>query len=121
MNRKYSLERADPQTSSLDASGPRGAASRPTHWPGNIRELENRVKRAVLMADSGRIGPQDLDLGGAEPMPTASLSDAESHAEQAAVRRAWAQSGGNVSKAAQLLGVSRPTAYKLLRGHGLRE
>ena len=115
--RRYSEERQQGDAM-LTSQAIAAAASHP--WPGNVRELENRVKRAVLMAEGNRIGPQDLELGSADPIATARLSDAVSEAEEAAVRRAWAQSGGNVSKAAQLLGVSRPTAYKLLRGYGLR-
>ncbi len=91
-------------------------------WPGNVRELENRMRRAVLMADGSRVTAEDLDLdeGASESAPS-SLQDAVRDAERKAVRRAWAESDGNVSLASKLLGVSRPTAYKLLREHGLRD
>jgi len=90
-------------------------------WPGNVRELENRVKRAVLMAEGDRIGVRDLDLSPPAPAGPTSLREAVREAERTAVARVWAESGGNVSHASRLLGVSRPTLYKLLRDHGLKE
>jgi two-component system, NtrC family, response regulator len=93
-------------------------------WPGNVRELENRVKRALLMADGKQVTAADLDLARETDAKTpdgASLKDAVRDVEQRAVARAWAESGGNVSKASKLLGVSRPTLYKLLRDYGLRD
>ncbi|MDR3437881.1 PEP-CTERM-box response regulator transcription factor [Telmatospirillum sp.] len=87
-------------------------------WPGNVRELENRVKRSMLMADGKSITAADLDLGmdnpaEAAPMPT--LRQIRLQAESEAVTRALALTDNNVSDAAQLLGVSRPTLYELMR------
>ncbi|RME62800.1 MAG: PEP-CTERM-box response regulator transcription factor, partial [Alphaproteobacteria bacterium] len=78
-------------------------------WPGNVRELENRVKRAVIMADSGRITVADMDLGdiGTRPEPL-NLKQAREEADRKAIHRALAQSQGNISQAAKLLGISRP-------------
>jgi two-component system NtrC family response regulator len=93
-------------------------------WPGNVRELENRLKRAVLLAEARYITADDLDLAAlddAESAEGASLKDAVREAERRAVTRAWAEADGNVSQASKLLGVSRPTLYKLLRDHGLRD
>ncbi|MDH3520059.1 MAG: PEP-CTERM-box response regulator transcription factor [Myxococcales bacterium] len=93
-------------------------------WPGNVRELENRLKRAVLLADQRMVTAADLDISEGEDeasVAAASLKDAMRESERRAVTRAWAESAGNVSKASKLLGVSRPTLYKLLRDHGLRD
>jgi two-component system NtrC family response regulator len=90
-------------------------------WPGNVRELQNRVKRAVIMAESARIRPEDLDLAReAEQTGDLDLRTCRERAEHAVLRRALARSEGNLSLAARLLGVSRPTLYDLLRQHRLR-
>jgi len=90
-------------------------------WPGNARELANRVKRAVIMAEGNRIESQDLELSGSQqsvlPM---NLREVRDDAEQQAISRALALSGGKASHAAELLGVSRPTLYDLLKKHGLK-
>ena len=92
-------------------------------WPGNVRELENRMKRAVALADGPRATAEDLDLAPGDPqeLDDGSLETALREAEHRVVTRAWAQAGGNVTRASKLLGVSRPTVYKLLRDHGLKE
>ncbi|GAB4125338.1 MAG: PEP-CTERM-box response regulator transcription factor [Rhodothalassiaceae bacterium] len=89
-------------------------------WPGNVRELQSRIKRALATA-SGRIGAIDLDLettGGPPAIQT--LKEARQKAEFEAVQRAMSQTGGNISEAARLLDVSRPTLYQLLNDLGLR-
>jgi two-component system, NtrC family, response regulator len=91
-------------------------------WPGNVRELENRVKRAVIMAEGTHVSLADLDLpASAEAPPTMSLKDARERAERDALQRALAQAAGNVTQAAKLLDVSRPTLYDLMRYHSLRD
>jgi len=83
-------------------------------WPGNVRELENRVKRSILMADGRTITEFDLGLSGGETaMPT--LREIRERAESEAVIRALALTDDNISEAAQLLGVSRPTLYDLMK------
>ncbi len=89
-------------------------------WPGNVRELENRLKSAIVIAEGSRITARDLKLSAADSGPP-DLKNAVRDAERRAVARAWAEADGNVSRASKLLGVSRPTLYKLLREHGLRE
>jgi two-component system NtrC family response regulator len=91
-------------------------------WPGNIRELENVIKRAVIMAESNRIGGADLGLEtvGAAEMPVRNLRQVREDAERDAVLRVIARANGNLSKAADLLGVSRPTLYDLMNRFGLR-
>jgi two-component system NtrC family response regulator len=90
-------------------------------WPGNVRELENRVKRAVIMAEGAHITATDLDLAsGAATPPLLTLKDARDRAEREAVQTALAQAGGNVTQAAKLLDISRPTLYDLMRYHNVR-
>jgi two-component system NtrC family response regulator len=92
-------------------------------WPGNVRELQNRVKRAIIMADGPMITPEDLDLGddgGDQAGNDLDLRACRERAERTVLLRALARSAGNLSLAARLTGVSRPTLYDLLRHHGLR-
>lgn len=88
-------------------------------WPGNIRELENRVKRAVVMAESALIGADDLELEGLgqEFMPIL-LRDVRAEAERQAVTLALINSN-TASEAATSLGIARPTLYKLVGKYGL--
>jgi len=86
-------------------------------WPGNVRELENRVKRAVIMAESKRITAQDLDLGDVKVGDRdLNLRKEVARVEKRLAAEALALSDGNISKAAKLLGVSRPHFYSLI-GH----
>ena len=91
-------------------------------WPGNVRELENRVKRAVIMAENKQITAGDLELGGSGHDERASfnLREIRDQAERQAVVRALGHVGGKVSQAAELLGVSRPTMYDLLKKFNLK-
>jgi two-component system NtrC family response regulator len=86
-------------------------------WPGNVRELENRVKRAVIMAEHQQIGARDLELGGSSPeeLATFNLREIRERTDRVAIMRALNHVRGKVSQAADLLGVSRPTMYDLLR------
>jgi two-component system, NtrC family, response regulator len=90
-------------------------------WPGNVRELENRLKRAVIMADGKLVSAADLDLPKAAHLDDddgINLKAVRDRADRLAVRRALARSEGNVSGAAKLLGISRPTLYDLMKQHG---
>ena len=89
-------------------------------WPGNVRELENRVKRAVIMADGRYIEPDDLELEtvGDARLPT--LKECREEAEAIAIRRALAVADGQVNRAAELLGVSRPTVYHLVKKYDIQ-
>lgn len=96
-------------------------------WPGNVRELENRIKRAVIMADGKLVTRDDLDLGGhgagerEEGEETwLNLRSAREAADRVAIRRAMMQSEGNISAAAKLLGISRPTLYDLLKQYQMQ-
>lgn len=92
-------------------------------WPGNVRELQNRIRRALGTIMDRVITPVDLGL---EEMPMkqeeqklATLKDARETAEKNAVHRAMALSGNNISQAAKLLEISRPTLHDLLKKHGI--
>ncbi len=90
-------------------------------WPGNVRELENRVKRAAIMADGALISAEDLELtaAGEEPRPL-NLRQVRDEAEKAAIQRAIGLYDGNISRAAEVLGISRPTLYDLMNRHGIK-
>lgn len=89
-------------------------------WPGNVRELENRIKRAVVMSDNKLLTAFDLELAAAPEDPTLyDLRLARARAEREVMQRALARSGGRLSAAAKLLGISRPTLYTLLETHGM--
>ena len=90
------------------------------HWPGNVRELENCIKRAVIMVDGVSINASDLDLKVGNSENHLNLRQVRDEAERKAVNHALARADGNVSKAAEALGISRPTLYELLERFGLR-
>ena len=87
-------------------------------WPGNVRELENSVKRAVVMADGPLLSADDLGLSSPREEPQSlGIRAARARAEREVLQLALAQSGSNLSKAAKLLGISRPTLYDLMQQH----
>lgn len=91
-------------------------------WPGNVREMENKIKAAVIMAEGKFVTA--ADLGFYAPMDSGSLSinlrAVRQQAETSAVKQALIQSSGNISKAAELLGVTRPTLYDLMQKYEIR-
>ena len=91
-------------------------------WPGNVRELENRLKRAVIMADGRSVGADDLDLPGtaATDQAAINLRAAREVADRRAIRQAMVRTDNNISGAAKLLGISRPTLYDLLKQYRLQ-
>jgi two-component system, NtrC family, response regulator len=90
-------------------------------WPGNVREMENCIKRAVIMADGPQITAEDLGLSGTlpeeEPINLRQVRDDAGHK---ALIKALAKVDGNLVKAAELLGVSRPTLYDLMNRYGVK-
>jgi two-component system NtrC family response regulator len=91
-------------------------------WPGNVRELQNCVKRAVIMAEGNVLRASDFGLAPAEPANgIRCLKEVREDAEKGAVIRVLAHANGNMSRAAELLGISRPTLYDLLNRFGFKE
>jgi two-component system NtrC family response regulator len=90
-------------------------------WPGNVRELENKIKGAVIMADGKQVTATDLGIDGIEGMEAESLNlrEVRQRAEPKAIRTALMKNFGNISRAAEQLGVTRPTLYDLLNKYGL--
>jgi two-component system NtrC family response regulator len=108
-------------------------------WPGNVRELENKIKRAVVLSDQAFLEPGDLgfaeeaaeggrpegsavegagsDLSGLEGL---TLKEARSRVEKELLLLALEKEQGNIVRAAEVLGVSRPTLYDLMKKHGLQ-
>ncbi len=90
-------------------------------WLGNVRELDNKVKRAVIMAEAAMVTSGDLQLKHSETETAPlNLREVRDKAEDNAVQRALSYVNGNVSKAAEVLGVSRPTLYDLMNKYGLK-
>jgi two-component system NtrC family response regulator len=89
-------------------------------WPGNVRELENKIKGAVIMAEGKMVTAMDMGLAGCdEETESLNLREVRQKAETKAIRVALTRSYGNISKAAELLGITRPTLYDLLNKYGL--
>lgn len=90
-------------------------------WPGNVREMENCIKRAVIMADGPQISVEDLGLSAAARIEEhLNLRQVRDEAEYKALVKALARVDGNIVKAAELLGISRPTLYDLMNRHGIK-
>ena len=91
-------------------------------WPGNVRELENCIKRAVIMADGNQITTDDLGIGraGDDEAMNLDLRQIREEAEKRVIISALGRVDGNVLKAAELLGISRPTLYDFMHRFGLK-
>ena len=84
-------------------------------WPGNVRELENRIKRAVIMSEGSKITPADLELGFLHSKDEdLNLKEARETIEKEMILKALARNKDNISRAAENLGISRPTLYELM-------
>lgn len=96
------------------------AAIRAYSWPGNVRELENRIKRAVVMAQGTTLQPADLELSAASaPSAYLTLREARSQFEKNLIRQALARTNGNVTRAAEELGISRQALHESMHKYGL--
>ncbi len=90
-------------------------------WPGNVRELANRLKRAVIMAEGPQLTAADLELESpADEVLPLNLREVREGAERRALSRALQLADGNLSRAAGLLGITRPTLYSLLDKFDMR-
>ena len=92
-------------------------------WPGNVRELSNKIRRAVVMAEGPYVAPEDLDLPFERPatLRTVSLKETRLKLESDLITQAVTLHGGNLSRVAEELGISRPTLYRRLRRYGMFE
>jgi two-component system NtrC family response regulator len=89
-------------------------------WPGNVRELQNRVQRAVIMADGKRVTARDLELTDALiALPPQTLKEARESVERQRIQDALRRHRGKITSAAVELGVSRPTLYELMEKLGI--
>jgi two-component system NtrC family response regulator len=89
-------------------------------WPGNVRELQNRVQRAVIMAEGKRVTADDLELSDVlSAAPTQTLKEARENVEREIVQDALRRHRGKITTAATELGISRPTLYELMEKLGI--
>jgi two-component system NtrC family response regulator len=90
-------------------------------WPGNVREMENCIKRAVIMCEGPSLTAADLGLPeAAQAEERLDLRAARDAAEYGVMVKALARTGGNIARAAEILGVSRPTLYDMMSHHGIK-
>lgn len=95
------------------------------NWPGNIRELENKMRRAVLLAESQYVTEDELGIGNTKGngdtngLAEKTLKEARSQVERNMILSAMSRYNGNIVKASESLGISRPTMYDLLKKHGI--
>ncbi|KXB31376.1 PEP-CTERM-box response regulator transcription factor [Dechloromonas denitrificans] len=91
-------------------------------WPGNVRELENCIKRSVIMADGSQITREDIGLNQAaeDDSEFIDLRRVRDEAERRAIVTALGRANGNLMRASEILGISRPTLYDLMHRLGLK-
>jgi len=91
-------------------------------WPGNIRELQNCIERAVIMCEKENLEPEDLQINPAEirrEAPTTAVDETLDAAEERAIRAAMNKYDGNLTLVAKALDISRPTLYSKLKKYGI--
>lgn len=90
------------------------------NWPGNVRELENKIKRSVIMCDGKKITSENMELKlQDDEVEILNLKVVRENADIKAINNAMAQASGNVSRAAKILGISRPTFYGLIKQYDI--
>ena len=90
-------------------------------WPGNVREMENKIKGAVIMVEGKQVTAADLGLSDVDTAgPDLNLREVRRQAESRAIKRALVFSAGNISRAAKMLGITRPTLYDLLEKYDIQ-
>jgi two-component system NtrC family response regulator len=90
-------------------------------WPGNIRELQNKIKSALIMCDGKQLTEQDLMMPASAQEVSINLRKIREDAEKSAINKALVLSDGNMTHTAQLLGVARPTLYSLMEKYELSQ
>ena len=88
-------------------------------WPGNLRELRNVIERAVILAGDGPVTADDLHLPAQRREVTVDAAGTISETEERMIRDALEKAGGNKSKAARLLGITRRALYGRLERYGI--
>jgi len=88
-------------------------------WPGNVRELENRIQRAAIMAENGKVTPEDLGLTSVYTEYGQGLFDAREALDRQMIEAALVKTRGNLTRAAMELAISRPTLYELMEKLGM--
>jgi len=117
--RHFKLKFAKEHGQNVTGFTPDAAASIESYsWPGNIREMENKIKRAVIMADGKLITRDDLGLAEAGEL-SLNLRHVRQEAERGAILRALSMTDNNISAASKLLGVTRPTFYDLIKKYDM--
>ena len=114
---KKMAEENNPNITGLTADAAQAIES--YDWPGNIREMENKMKRAIIMCDEKLISTDDLDINDTNDL-SINLRQVRHDAERNAVNQALSLADGNNSTAAKLLGITRPTLYDLLKKYNIQ-
>ena len=90
-------------------------------WPGNVREMENRIRGAIIMAEGKQVTAEDLGLTDVDTHgPDFNLREIRRTAESVAIKRALVYESGNISQAAKRLGITRPTLYDLIEKYEIK-
>lgn len=92
------------------------------HWPGNVREIINKIRRAIVMSDGNSITPHDLDISGHDIVCASvdvSLRNVKENIEKKKIKEALDACGHNISQAAKVLGISRAGLYNYKKKYGL--
>ncbi len=124
LSRTFLTKFAEEQKKPLKGFTPQAMQALTAHnWPGNVREVENRIKRAVVMAEMKYVTPGNLELKdpSSSEEEASTLRTSRDSRERDLVRLAMEKANGNVSRAAADLGISRPTLYQLLARYGMKK
>jgi two-component system NtrC family response regulator len=103
-----------------DFSREAAVSIRSYHWPGNVRELENKVKRAVIISRGSQVQSRDLGIESEDMPPPVALKEARRELDIRYIRQALQRTGGNISRAARELGISRVSLHDLINKYALR-
>jgi two-component system, NtrC family, response regulator len=124
LSRTFLTKFAEEEKKPLKGFTPQAMQALTAHnWPGNVREVVNRIKRAVVMAEGKYVTPENLELidPSSSTEEASTLRASRDSRERDLVRLAMEKADGNVSRAAAELGISRPTLYQLLARYGLKK